>query len=173
MSIYKPIKIKTIEIAGFVPAFHAMRFPKNGISKSRFLNSGSPVISKEDLELASKLVNAGTEHAKSIRGIKVWFEIEMQVGFMIEFVTYRIGIDDLSTTSSMHSELKKLKGDALAEQKQLDLPNKVYKRMCVASYQALRNIYLQRKNHRHPDWQLFCEWIKTLPYSKELITLGA
>lgn len=39
------------------------------------------------------------------------------------------------------------------------------------NYAELRNMYFQRKNHRlKEEWQdTFCEWIKTLPYAKELI----
>ena len=37
------------------------------------------------------------------------------------------------------------------------------------NYQQLKTIYAQRKNHKLPEWRTFCEWIKTLPYSK-LIT---
>lgn len=37
------------------------------------------------------------------------------------------------------------------------------------NYEQLRTIYLQRKTHKLPEWRKFCEWIKTLPYAKELI----
>lgn len=37
------------------------------------------------------------------------------------------------------------------------------------NYQQLKTIYAQRKKHKLPEWRQFCEWIKTLPYSK-LIT---
>ena len=34
------------------------------------------------------------------------------------------------------------------------------------NYRQLKTIYAQRKNHRLPDWHVFCDWIKTLPYSE-------
>ena len=37
------------------------------------------------------------------------------------------------------------------------------------NYEQLRTIYLQRKNHKLPEWRAFCEWIKILPYAEELI----
>lgn len=42
------------------------------------------------------------------------------------------------------------------------------------NYATLRNIMLQRKNHKlKEEWQdTFCKWITTLPYAKELIFLG-
>ena len=36
----------------------------------------------------------------------------------------------------------------------------------VTNYLQLKTIYDQRKNHRLPEWRLFCDWIKTLPYSE-------
>ena len=39
----------------------------------------------------------------------------------------------------------------------------------TTNYRCLKNIYAQRHNHRLPEWREFCEWIKTLPYAKELI----
>lgn len=71
-------------------------------------------------------------------------------------------------------------------QKYLSTNNKIYWRALVqllpqgwlqtrtwtANYAILRNIYFQRKNHKLKEWHQFCDWIKTLPYSKELITLG-
>ena len=37
------------------------------------------------------------------------------------------------------------------------------------NYQVLKSMYHARKNHKLDEWRIFCEWIKTLPYS-ELIT---
>ena len=39
----------------------------------------------------------------------------------------------------------------------------------TTNYRCLKNIYVQRKNHRLPEWRAFCQWIETLPYAKELI----
>lgn len=45
-------------------------------------------------------------------------------------------------------------------------------RTVTMSYANLRNIYFQRKSHKLREWHNFCDWIKTLPYSGELITIG-
>lgn len=46
------------------------------------------------------------------------------------------------------------------------------KRTVTMSYANLRNIYLQRKNHKLSEWnEEFIKWIETLPYAKELIKL--
>lgn len=39
----------------------------------------------------------------------------------------------------------------------------------TTNYRCLKNIYIQRKDHRLPEWREFCRWIETLPYFKELI----
>ena len=39
----------------------------------------------------------------------------------------------------------------------------------TTNYRCLKNIYIQRKDHRLPEWREFCEWIEILPYAKELI----
>lgn len=38
----------------------------------------------------------------------------------------------------------------------------------TTNYQQLKTIYQQRRNHRLPEWQWFCDWIETLPMFKEL-----
>ena len=43
------------------------------------------------------------------------------------------------------------------------------KRTVLLNYEVLANIYKSRKNHKLDEWHVFCDWIKTLPYS-EIIT---
>ena len=44
------------------------------------------------------------------------------------------------------------------------------KRTVCLNYEVLANIYRQRKGHKLDEWQVFREWIESLPYS-EIITL--
>ena len=37
------------------------------------------------------------------------------------------------------------------------------------NYKQLRTMYKQRKNHRLPDWRVFCQWIETLPYADDFL----
>ena len=39
----------------------------------------------------------------------------------------------------------------------------------TTNYRCLRNIYIQRKDHRLPEWREFCKWIETLPYAEEFL----
>ena len=38
----------------------------------------------------------------------------------------------------------------------------------TTNYQQLKTIYQQRRNHRLPEWQTFCDWCETLPSFKYL-----
>lgn len=151
-------------MAGLFSSLKAMRLPKHSLNDSH-----GEIVGEKDLHLARRLILAGTDHAKFSRGIVVWLKMEFQVGWMIEFETYRHGVECLSTSSAMLTDLKKLKGRELAEQKQRDLPYKSYTRIVTLSYQALRGMYRARLHHRHPDWGIMCGFIETLPYFESLI----
>lgn len=43
------------------------------------------------------------------------------------------------------------------------------KRTIQLNYEVLRSQYNARKNHKLDEWHEYCDWIKTLPYAKELI----
>lgn len=43
-------------------------------------------------------------------------------------------------------------------------------RTVTFNYENLRSMYFQRRNHKLSEWHSFIDWLKTLPYSKELIT---
>ena len=43
------------------------------------------------------------------------------------------------------------------------------KRTYKISYQALKNMYYARRNHKLDEWHTFCEWAETLPYFNEII----
>ena len=51
-----------------------------------------------------------------------------------------------------------------------DLPSGYLKWMGISTnYLQLKTIYQQRRKHKLPEWQYFCDWIETLP-SSYLIT---
>lgn len=45
------------------------------------------------------------------------------------------------------------------------------KRTVTLNYQVLRNMYLNRKNHKLNEWHDFCDTIDTLPYAEDLISI--
>ena len=163
------LEIKTLEIAGFVSVFKALRLPFGKECRSEcwwYGTSGQTQcahhIDDKDLKLLQTLVKRGDEHAKAIRGLIVYAEINAPRFWWQEMDTYRIGTERLSSESTMHTEeLVKMKSE-LTE-------GTMQRRVQYFSYQTLRRIYHQRKDHRLPHWHKFCAWVEKLPYSKELI----
>lgn len=46
-------------------------------------------------------------------------------------------------------------------------------RTVTLNYETLINIYFARRHHKLDEWHTFCEWIESLPYASELITVKA
>jgi hypothetical protein len=72
----------------------------------------------------------------------------------------------------MHIECRGLGGEDLEKAKDEIPMGHMQKTMDMFSYQCLRRIYVQRRNHRLPMWRTFCEWIESLPFADELILVG-
>ena len=43
-------------------------------------------------------------------------------------------------------------------------------RTTTLNSETLTNIYYARRNHKLPEWHVYCDWIRSLPYAAELIT---
>lgn len=177
------MKIDTLEIAGFVSAFKALRLSYGKeqrsmadaevweIGGSGFGGGWEIVVDPQDLELAKRLVKAGDEHAKVLRGVVVWARMTLPVYIWCELETYRAGHERLMSESTMHIDCKGLRGDELQRAKAEIPMGKELTKVDFFSYQCLRNIWKQRRQHRLPEWHDICKWIESLPMAKELITL--
>lgn len=177
------MKIKTLEISGFRSALEALRLPYNLEPRSsiefgydcsipfRISTNSECFIDKKDLTLLSTLVKRGPEHAKCIRGINVYAKITAPIYWWCEMETYTVGHYRLASASTMHIDCKGLKDDELVKAKSEIPMGKELTKVDMFNYQNLRNIFFQRKNHRLPEWREFCNFIESLPYSKELITI--
>ncbi len=42
-------------------------------------------------------------------------------------------------------------------------------RTCTFNYENLISMYYARKSHKLDEWHVFCDWVKTLPYSDVMI----
>lgn len=92
---------------------------------------------------------------------------------MIDDVTLNIRIDQFIDDLEQLRQLY-LQTEDKAYWKELVrwLPNGwLQTRTWTANYAVLRTMYFQRRNHKLVEWHQFCDWIKTLPYAKELIML--
>lgn len=179
-------RIETIEIAGFASALKALRLPfglecRSNVEVScRHRYNGEHtyiatdcfcIIDTKDLHLLSTLVKRGPEHAKCVRGIVVYAEIDAPRYWWQEADTYRIGTERLASASTMHIQGKGLSTEELVRMKENLTEGTMQKRIQMFSYQTLRRIYFQRRNHRLPIWREFCQWIESLPFAEQLITI--
>ena len=205
------MKITTLEVAGFTPAFKGMRNPLDSWHLAdSYTENGKFILGEKDKGLAQRLIKGGNEHAKFMRQIQVWADMNMPRYFWSEFDTYKFNTKN--SCSTMHRLLNNTKPIILDLftycKEDVDLMNdainkletlrQIYKsdktkqkdksglllrakrllpesflqlRTVNTNYAELRNIYLQRRNHRlKEEWQdVFCGWLETLPYAKELI----
>ena len=178
------IKVNVIEIAGFASALAALRLPFGLECRSEVDSTWSenyscdePIVGTltkvkvydKDLALLQTLVKRGDEHAKVLRGVVVYLDIDAPRFWWQEMDTYKVGTERLSSESTMHIQGKGLSEDELVKMKSELKEGTMQRRIQMFSYQTLRRIYHQRKNHRLPHWRVFCSCIESLPFAKELI----
>lgn len=183
----KRLEIETIECAGFGAMLKTLKLPygkecdstvKDCIDEIFFKNEAIEIpvsyvyIEEKDIALLKKLILRGDEHAKAMRMPQVWANITAPRWFWHEMQTYEIGVTKGCSNSTMHQECKLFEGEDLQNVKDNIKEGTLQTRTYMFSYQALRRIYFQRKTHRLLVWREFCEWIKALPLSEELITFG-
>lgn len=98
------MKFENTEVWGFKHAFRGMRNPLESWHKS---DSSYDICYKDfylgdaDLELAQKLIKAGSEHRKFLRQIFVAVDITAPLYFFKELDTYKVGTVS-NSTSTMH-----------------------------------------------------------------------
>lgn len=182
------LEVKTLEISGFRSSVEALRLPfskecrsetygyiqaTNKSDATQGINYEFGVAFEDkDIQLMSTLIKRGDEHAKVIRGINVYAMINAPRFWWQEMDTYRVGTDRLSSESTMHVQGRGLSTEELVKMKSELTEGTMQKRVQMFSYQTLRRIYIQRRNHRLPHWQIFCGWVESLPFANELILVG-
>lgn len=106
------LKIENVEVMGREAAIRGMRNPKNSWEKSdsgwepQFDTEQGPVagefvIGPKDLDLMTRLRNAGTDHRKFMRMIVVYVDITAPLYWWKEFDTYKVGTV-ANSCSTMH-----------------------------------------------------------------------
>ena len=149
---------------------------------------------QKSLPRAIKLAKAGggSGHSNFRKGIRVSFDIKYPSYFTPELQRYNF-MDIVTSSSKMH-RLVQMDMDACFNNQMKELiadynRDKTYENFmrvlsncplgvelfmrCSTNYEQLATIYRQRRHHRLvEDWGAFCQFIKDLPYSKELILIG-
>lgn len=155
--------------------------------------TGEPTPGIENLARAAP----GTGHDNFLNGIIVQFDLTCTNKMWVEMERYHF-IDFVSSQSTMHRAAKmdlskcfnewvtpNTKHECYSLQEEYNAnPNREnYLRLLynlpagmqltarmTTNYRQLKTIFIQRHNHRLPEWQEFCGWIASLPHS-EWITL--
>lgn len=101
----------------------------------------------------------------------------------IDYVDPRI-VDIMKEKVEVYNELNSVKdsNDPLLNERKNNMLKKMYLEILYSNpcgfkltakmttnYRQLKTIYAQRRNHRLPEWQAFCDWVETLPHSELII----
>lgn len=180
------LKIENTEVMGWEAAIRGMRNPKNSWEKS---DSGYAcgdkkcsalpdcdlccdvphyVIGSKDLDLMTRLCNAGTDHRKFMQMITVYLDITAPLYWWKEFDTYKVGTV-ANSCSTMHKiadkefTLEDFSHEHLLEGSDVDWGDIVGKSVLehvIFSLNVYRGLYLSTKDKKY-WWQL----IQLLPSS--------
>lgn len=104
-----------IETGGFIAAIEGMRYPTKSTCDSTFdshiylartCKEARIDLGPKDAKLAASLIKKGPVHAKFQRGITAWFRINMPICIWSELDTYTVGVDMISSESTMYTLIK-------------------------------------------------------------------
>ena len=98
-----------IETGGFAASIEGMRFPTKSNFKSDsswFPETHKFTLGPKDASLAASLIKKGSVHCKFQRGITAWFHINMPRSIWSELDTYSVGVDMISSESTMYTLIK-------------------------------------------------------------------
>lgn len=164
------MKFEKTEVWGFEHAIRGMRNPLESWDKSDSYWGNdescleSYVIGENDLELAQKLIKAGSEHRKFLRQIFVSVDITAPLYWLKEFDTYKVGTV-ANSTSTMHRLASTPitidcfeMGDYESELQKVNLP--LIWNTVIYNLEWLRKRYNETKDNRY--WK---ELIRLLPES--------
>lgn len=176
---FNRIQVYKFQECGVMPAVIGMALsfkkPSEDIKDYVLNKFTDAVFFEKKLETARRLAFMDGGHNKFIESIVCWFYIKLPRYLWSEFDTYRVGMtknsestvhtltkygvtkDDfiIKMTNNEIDELnKKIKNaKTLSEAKTLLPESFLQGRMCCFNYKTLRNIILQRRNHKLPEWK--------------------
>ena len=158
------ILIEKIDVFGWESAMRGLRNPMNSWFKSDSVWSNTTfTLGTHDLDLACRLIKAGTEHAKFLRMIHVQMDITAPLYWWKEMDTYKVGTV-ANSCSTMHKIAAKrfCREDFSIEH--LKNCNEEHWMVCmdnvISSLNVARELYLETKDKKY-WWQI----IQLLPSS--------
>jgi len=146
----------TVEVHGFNHAIRGVRNNHDSWDKSdtsyEFRINTSPEkdgrikIGDNDLKLLKKLAVAGGSHAKYMRYIIVYFDINAPMYWWKEFDTYKVGTVR-NSCSTMNSVMKKPFSEEDFSLDHIQWSRESYIESMIAELNELRRIHLEAKEH--------------------------
>ena len=102
------LKVERISVMNFENAIRGARNPMNSWARmdSYYGEDGNFVLGENDLQLATRLAKAGSDHRKFLRQIFVSMDITAPLYWWKEFDTYKVGTvaNSCSTMHKIHSK---------------------------------------------------------------------
>lgn len=183
------MKFENTEVYGLKSALRGMRNPMNSWDKSDSksvysvmindkdnLDFNHYLIGKNDMELAQKLIRAGSEHRKFMRQIFISVDITAPLYWWKEFDTYKVGTV-ANSTSTMHKlatteitldcfETDDITKDLLWDtQSECDVENNF-----IPYLENLRIKYLNTQDKRY--WKELIRWLPESWLQKRTVTMS-
>lgn len=166
------MKFENTEVWGFAHAIRGMRNPMESWERSDsvFPPNGTPQLGKNDLELAQKLIRAGSEHRKFLRQIFVSTDMTAPLYLFKEFDTYKVG-----TVSNSCSTMHKLASTEITmncfetDDRDSDLHTFPAEKV-IEQLEKLRIIYLKTRDKRY--WKELIRWLPESWLQKRTITMN-
>lgn len=171
------IKFEHIEVFNFEGAFRGLRNPMNSWDRSdsywtgiqedvynqNFIES-KYIIGPNDLKLAQRMINAGTDESKFMRQIFTSMDIIAPLYWWKEFDTYKVGTvsNSCSTMHKMSSqEITKQSYSFDSEEKLTELPLNDYIKILETIENSINNIEWLRKKYKETGdkryWRLMIQ----------------
>ena len=183
------ISINNVNIYGMAESIRGAKFPMS-VDPAELDAELTPTI--KSLGRAAP----GTGHDNFLNGIIVQFDLKCSNKMWVEMQRYHF-IDFVSSQSTMHRAARINLDEAFNEWvhpviKDLcitlqtvynaDPTPENYLRLLYSlpsglemsarmttNYRQLKTIYHQRRDHRLPEWRVFCQWLETLPQSQWIV----
>lgn len=144
------IKIENIKVTGWDAAIRGMRNPMNSWE---FSDSIDEQIGEKDLNLMKRLYEAGPEHAKFLRMVRVSFDLTAPLYMLKEMDTYKIGVN-CNSCSTMHKIMSKsfeLTDFAFDKMTYLGVASL---REVIIYLNALRTLYLNYNDYKDEEMKI-------------------
>ena len=177
------LKIENTEVVGWEAAIRGMRNPMNSWEKSdsrfnslddcgdcthcnlRFDECPTQQIGHADLDLMTRLRNAGTDHRKFMRMITVYLDVTAPLYWWKEFDTYKVGTvaNSCSTMHKIHSKeftLEDFSIEHLNDDRSAEVSNLEWFEYLIIHLNRDRRKFIETK-----DKQYWWQMIQLLPSS--------